>query len=387
MGDEERKVRAARRFTWIAFLIKLLFVFGPSVLILFARAPELRYLVPLVIGLVVVLGMHAWWIISYIRAVARPTNWVFDVVAAAVGLGMIWLGVVGTGIGFPFAGPAGVLLGNIVTGRRARVVAAWVAGAVVVSVVLVILVAPPLPMTPVAFNPVLVGLYLALYWTVDFERLWWLRAVINLNDSRRAAGELAVARERLRLADDLHDILGHALEVVAFKAELSGRLLDTATGHERARAEIEEVQRVARQSLREVRALVQERRPTDLATELAGARAVLDSAGIRLDLDGDPAALTATERDILGRVMREAVTNILRHSTARRCSVAIDRGPEGLRLLIRNDGVPGQPPNHTVGTGLAALHRYLAEHAGRLEAGPSRDGMFEVAALLPEATA
>src|SRR3954449_11797667 len=112
---------------------------------------------------------------------------------------------------------------------------------------------------------------------IDFERLWWLKAVTDMDDARRTAAELATVRERLRLADDLHDILGHALEVVAFKSELAARL--QGVDAERARLEMEQVQRVARESLSEVRAMVRETRGTDLVTELAGATTVLEWAG------------------------------------------------------------------------------------------------------------
>lgn len=232
-----------------------------------------------------------------------------------------------------------------------------------------------------AFRWITIGMavtYVGFMWILDVERLWWLKAVIDIDGSRRTAAELATARERLRLADDLHDILGHALEVVAFKSELAARLPDP----ERARAEMEEVQRVARESLTEVRALVRDTRSIDLVTELAGARAALDSSGIVLVVRGDPATVGPTARNVLGRVLREAMTNVLRHAQPSRCSIEIDVTGGDARLVVVNDGAP--PPDHTdLGTGLSALGRYLDEHAGRLDAGPAPDGTFRLDASLP----
>jgi two-component system sensor histidine kinase DesK len=223
-------------------------------------------------------------------------------------------------------------------------------------------------------------IYVGGMWVLDVERLWWLKAVIDLDGSRRTAAELATARERLRLADDLHDILGHALEVVAFKSELAARL--QSVDAERARAEMDEVQRVARESLSEVRALVRDTRSTDLVTELAGARAVLESAGVVLTVHGDPATAGPTARNVLGRVLREAMTNVLRHAQPSRCTITIEVDDGAARLRVDNDGaLPADDAD--VGTGLAALRRYLDEHAGRLDAGLTDEGVFRLDAVLP----
>ncbi|MDN5933402.1 MAG: histidine kinase, partial [Pseudonocardia sp.] len=274
--------------------------------------------------------------------------------------------------------------GDVVGGRRARVTAVWVAAAVVLTAALGLwvtgMVYPADPESQ-AMRWVSVAIavtYVGGLWIVDVERLWWLKAVIDIDGSRRTAAELATARERLRLADDLHDILGHALEVVAFKSELAARLPD----HERARAEMEEVQRVARQSLTEVRGLVRDARSIDLVTELDGARAVLESSGIVLVVRGDPATVGPTARNVLGRVLREAMTNVLRHAQPSRCSIEIDVTGGDARLVVVNDGaLPPERPDP--GTGLAALERYLTEHAGRLDAGLTADGTFRLDASLP----
>jgi two-component system sensor histidine kinase DesK len=239
----------------------------------------------------------------------------------------------------------------------------------------------PVPLSP-WFSAGLAAFYVGTLWVVDVERLWWLKAVTDLDDSRRTAAELATARERLRLADDLHDVLGHALEVVAFKSELATRLLTVDAA--RAGAEMEEVQRVARESLSEVRSLVRDTRSTDLVTELDGARAVLESAGVTLVVRGDPTTVGPTARNVFGRVLREAMTNVLRHAEPSHCTIEIEVADGGARLKVVNDGA--LPTDATeAGTGLAALSRYLDEHAGRLDAGLAPDGTFRLDALLPGA--
>jgi two-component system sensor histidine kinase DesK len=203
-------------------------------------------------------------------------------------------------------------------------------------------------------------------------RQWHI--ALELDQARREAAELGATRERLRFAEDLHDILGHALEVVSLKSELATRL--TAVDPDRAHAEMVEVQRLARGALREMRALARGRRPTDLQTELTGARSLLASAGIDCVVDGEPAH--GGHSELLGRVLREAVTNLLRHADTRRCWITV----RPAALTVVNDGVDaGKPPGD--GTGLTGLRRRVTEAGGELTAGPGeRPGTFTVAAVL-----
>jgi two-component system sensor histidine kinase DesK len=215
-------------------------------------------------------------------------------------------------------------------------------------------------------------------------RQW--RLALELDQARRDAAELGATRERLRFAEDLHDILGHALEVVSLKSELATRL--GPVDPDRAHAEMAEVQRLARGALKDVRDLVRGRRPIDLATELAGARTLLESAGIECVVDVEPAtepaagaalepAAGARHSELLGRVLREAVTNLLRHADTRRCWVTV----RPAALSVVNDGVTGAPPGD--GTGLAALARRVAAADGVFTAGPGeRPGTFAVSAVL-----
>lgn len=384
-GFEERRVRSARRFGRIGLattLVYLLFVPIP----VFSDAMRPGF-VPIMLTLYVAgFALHLWRIRELMRSLGRPAARWFVLAASAVGLAITVVGLGSGALGFTWSLLGGVLLGDIVGGQRARATAVWVVSAVVVTAVLGTvatgMIFPPDAESQVfrAFTVGMAVLYVGGMWVLDVERLWWLKAVIDLDGSRRTAAELATARERLRLADDLHDILGHALEVVAFKSELAARL-QTVDG-ERARAEMEEVQRVARESLSEVRALVRDTRSTDLVAELAGARAVLDSAGVALVVRGDPATLDPTARNVLGRVLREAMTNVLRHAQPSHCTITIEVDGAATRLRVDNDGA--LPPDEAdAGTGLAALRRYLGEHSGRLDAGLTPEGVFRLDAELP----
>ncbi|GAA1309809.1 histidine kinase [Pseudonocardia xinjiangensis] len=388
VGAEERKVRAARRFGRIGLLITIGYLFVVPMTIALYEWPSGGFIAALLALFVAALVLHVWRIRELTKSLGRRAPTWFMIAAAAVGLAVSLVALAGGPIGFVWSMVTGVLLGDIIGGLRARWAAAWVVSTVVAVfgfgyvIMLAVLDESLWPPSPFVFAG-LAAFFVGSMWTLDVERLWWLKAVTDLDDSRRAAAELATARERLRLADDLHDILGHALEVVAFKSELASRL--QAADPDRARAEMDEVQRVARESLTEVRALVRDARSTDLVTELAGARAVLDSAGVALVVRGDPASVGPTGRNVFGRVLREAMTNVLRHAEPSHCTIEIEVSDRQARLRVVNDGaLPGDGADP--GTGLVALGRYLHEHAGRLDAGPGPDGTFRVEAVLPGAS-
>jgi two-component system sensor histidine kinase DesK len=209
----------------------------------------------------------------------------------------------------------------------------------------------------IAFGPAMLGM------------LHGWQVAARLDDARRLAGQLAVADERLRFAADLHDIQGHHLQVIALKSELAARLADADPAP--AAAQMREVQQLAGDALRETRALVQGYRRTTLDAEIANASKVLAAAGVevRADVDADRAAsLPPAPRALLGLVVREATTNLLRHSRATRAAFVLVPDGAGARLVIDNDGVrPGAGPAEAGdGTGLASLAERLDAVGGRL---------------------
>ncbi|MFJ4931120.1 sensor histidine kinase [Streptomyces sp. NPDC088736] len=176
-----------------------------------------------------------------------------------------------------------------------------------------------------------------LTFTAAFS-VWLLDAVYALDAARETRARLAVAEERLRFGRDLHDVMGRNLAVIALKSELAVQL--ARRGRPEAVDQMTEVQRLARESQREVREVVRGYREADLAVELAGAQGVLKAAGITCEVTGSTAGLPAQVQSALAWVVREATTNVLRHGDARRCGVSL-RVTEGrVVLTVENDGVP-----------------------------------------------
>ncbi len=180
----------------------------------------------------------------------------------------------------------------------------------------------------------------------------------ELQAAQQEIRRLAVAEERARTARDLHDILGHSLTVVAVKAELAGRLLELDLA--RAATEIADVERLARQALADVRGTVGAYRGVGLATELAGARSALAAAGIVADLPKAVPQLSAEADELFGWTVREGVTNVVRHSGARRCEIRVD----GSAVEVRDDGRGPVGEPGAAGHGLVGLR----ERARRLDA-------------------
>lgn len=295
---------------------------------------------------------------------------VVGLVAAVVGFqegpyGWVWLALPGVA-----ASDALIAL----PGRRART---WLAAIVAATALPVLVTGGP----DLRWRPAL-GAAVVVWAVANLESagLWLWRRTVATEQARRDAVELAAVRERLRLTEDLHDVLGHALEVVAFKSELAARLLDRDPA--RAHAQMVEVQRLARSSVEDVRALVRARRPVDLRREVDASRTLLTSAGVECRVDDDAVdAVPPALRDVLGRVVREAVTNLLRHADATWCAVTVTGSDSDVVLEVANDGVREAAPDGE-GSGLAGMRDRLAEVGGALEVDVA-DGQFRVRASAP----
>lgn len=227
--------------------------------------------------------------------------------------------------------------------------------------------------------------YLLMLPALFIGSIWWWDVVVQLDASRRESSQLAIARERLRFAADLHDIQGHHLQVIALKAELAGRLMESQPVA--ARQQIDEAQELARTALEDTRALAHGYRHVDFADEVRNAADVLGAAGITCRVSVDDAGLAGPTQKVLGLVIREATTNILRHSEASRASFDLHHDGRWWVLDIVNDGVaPGAGPRTGDGSGLAGLRGRLVDQDGRLQAGTDGD-QFKLHATLPLATA
>jgi two-component system, NarL family, sensor histidine kinase DesK len=201
--------------------------------------------------------------------------------------------------------------------------------------------------------------------------LWGFMRILDQNrtleNTTAEMAQLAVERERLRMARDLHDILGHSLTTVTVKAELARKMI--GRDDERVAQELTDVERLSREALRDIRATVSGQRTTTLAMELAVARSVLASAGISADLPSSAESVPERWRSLFGWVIREGVTNVVRHSGATRCWIAV--GPSAVE--IADDGTTHPPPGEH-SRGLHGLRERAEAEGASMSAGPRGDG-------------
>ena len=214
--------------------------------------------------------------------------------------------------------------------------------------------------TDAAFSTALVATAMYAFFEI-------IRSNRALTEARAEVARLATETERSRIARDLHDLLGHSLTTITVKAELAKRL--ASVDPDRAAAEIGEVEALSRRSLADVRAAVASYREVTLTGELASGRELLRAAGIEADLPGSTDVVRADLHVLFGWVLREGLTNVVRHSRARRCTVRL--GTTWIEIV--DDGMGGACD--TGGAGLRGVGERVAAVGGTVEAGPAgRDG-------------
>ncbi|GAA1824603.1 sensor histidine kinase [Nesterenkonia flava] len=192
--------------------------------------------------------------------------------------------------------------------------------------------------------------------------------------TRRAEVQLRAARERDSIARDVHDVLGHSLTVLLIKAQVARRLMETDPG--RSRTELEDIESLARESLDQVRSTVTRLKAPQLPGELEVARTALEAAGVRAEIHQGE-GLDTSAGSLLAWALREAVTNVVRHSGASSCRIEVD----GKRLRVADDGVGlGQQAE---GNGLTGLRRRAEESQGRLLIGRAYPEMEGTSAERP----
>lgn len=327
---------------------------------------------PVTVGVLAVAGVLALQLGVLARRGGRPVRR-HAALAAQAALVVTSIAVVGS----PYVGLPGLLAGSVLLVLPGRV--RWpvfVAVALTVGAVQWVLSGSP--------DGIVYGIVSTVNHGLVVYGLTRLRDLVDALEAARAdVAALAVTRERLRFARDLHDLLGYGLSAITLKAELAARLATLDPG--RARDELDDVLGVVAQALGDVRTVAGHQRPLDLTAEIASVRSVLDAADIALDLRPDPfpdvSTLPTTPATVLATVLREAVTNLLRHSDATCCVISIVIGPGAVRLEIVNDGArtPSRPP----GSGLASLAARSASLGGVLSAGPDSDGGFAVRVSVP----
>ncbi|GII32093.1 sensor histidine kinase [Planotetraspora mira] len=201
--------------------------------------------------------------------------------------------------------------------------------------------------------------------------------VFQVRQAQKEVGRLAVNEERLRIARDLHDLLGHSLSLIVLKSELARRLAEQ--GSERAIQEVADIESVARQALVEVREAVTGYRRRCFSEEIDGARSALAAAGVELTVRTSGTPLPDTLDGLLGWAVRESVTNVVRHARATRCEITLTYGKAGALLEVADNGVSGP---YQPGSGLTGLMERVGAAGGSVEAEPAAAG-FRLRVVVP----
>jgi two-component system sensor histidine kinase DesK len=202
---------------------------------------------------------------------------------------------------------------------------------------------------------------------------------VKLRLAQDEVARLAATEERLRIARDLHDLLGHSLSLIVLKSELAGRLSEDSPQVHR---EIADIETVARKALTEVREAVTGYRQRSLPEELDNARTVLRAAGVAAEVRVSGTPLPELLDGLFGWSVREGVTNVVRHARATRCEIKVTFDAGHATLEIMDNGTGGDGP-YEMGSGLSGLNERVAGAGGTVEAGPARGGGHHLRVLVP----
>jgi signal transduction histidine kinase len=232
----------------------------------------------------------------------------------------------------------------------------------------------PLDITFYTVSTVLSGL-------VAFGLIWLTKLIAELDTTRTRLAALAVSEERLRFARDLHDLLGLSLSAMTLKTELTLRLVDAAPNQ--AATEITEILDLARQALSDVRSVASGYRELSLDQESESAEFVLGAADIAVRMDLRHQELPLQVGTVLAVVLREGVTNVLRHSAASQCDIVISQQADQVCLAITNDNPAADAPTGDHGSGTRNLTERVTKLGGQLRSGATDDGRYELKVNLP----
>lgn len=360
---------------WIPFFI-------PVLVDLFRSNPPLPRLVISLLGVLLFFTIYLWasWLDSRYLSSARSLSaqvpervWVVLVIliALAVALSLLNGGNGWLGLFYYISGYAG---GRLSTVRTILVVL----GLLILATVTALLANNDLSVTGQTL------LYIAVIGVIitSVGQVFVINRKLRL--AREEIARLAITAERLRIARDLHDLLGHNLSLITLKSELAGRLV--AGQPDRAALEIKDIEQVARITLQEVREAVSSYRQPTLDSEIQAAQEILTAAGIAFRFEGEaekPAGLPSPVETALSRTVREGVTNVIKHSRAGQCIIRIGRDQQTIQVEIIDDGKNSAGPNGQAGNGLRGLGERVAALEGELEAAPKSGGGFRLAVILP----
>jgi two-component system, NarL family, sensor histidine kinase DesK len=359
----ERTQGRLRRLNLVMFL-PLLAAVGALVVAVDART--WWHVIVLGLGVVAALVAFVWWAARDISRVALPC---LIVTAAVWLLGVLVVGGNSAFYGISIVGSLAIPQlprhrGAAVLGLPAYVAAVGAARLLVtqgdVSGVLIGYV-----IVPAGVTAVLTGLM--------FPNQRFYGLVTELEEARQREAELAVIRERMRFASDLHDIQGHTLHVAKLKIALAQKLVHSDA--ERAEQELREIHALVSDTITQTKELAYAQRRLNLSAELENAKNLFEAAGIRVRVDRE-AEVDARAGELLGQVLRETTTNILRHAQAEQVRITLSESG----IAIVNDGVPEASLPEL--RGLATLKERVVGNGGELTV-EQKNGRFLTAAAFP----
>jgi two-component system, NarL family, sensor histidine kinase DesK len=205
--------------------------------------------------------------------------------------------------------------------------------------------------------------------------------VVELHDARTELAQMAVAQERLRFARDLHDLLGYSLSAITLKSELTRRLVPK--NPDQAQNELVEIVNISRKALADVRAVASGYRELSLDNESQSARSLLLAADVDVTIEIKYGDLPTPVKTVLATVLREGITNVLRHSNAEHCEISMRQADGRVCLDIVNDGVHTNRAPSDGGSGIRNLAARIAALHGQLVAGVEADGRYGLHAWAP----
>ena len=308
-----------------------------------------------IIGYLVLAGFCACYLVVVARGPRATTRWLWTMAAVLFVLFLAEL---------PFAHEAAFVMCLYITALSVGGLGVRAAPIVLLLALAALLVPAAIPswhdtvahdfdnVTPIAI-PIVALVTFAVLQVVEGNRA--------LADARAELARLTAENERTRIARDLHDLLGHSLTTITVKAGLARQLGEADPA--RAFQEVAEVEALARRSLADVRAAVADYREVTLAGELATGREVLRAAGINADLPRAVDVVDPTNQELFGWVVREGLTNVVRHARASSCAVRLS----ACSIEIVDDGVGGTGMS---GSGLSGLRERVAAAGGIVDAGP-----------------
>ncbi len=376
---EAQPGQLSNKLVWLIWVVWLPFLL-PPIFTLLARKPSLPYIAAILVINLVFAGLYLWatWrngsaLAGSIKAAPLSLRARWMVIAALTILAVL-LAIVGGSSNWmsPFIFTS-AYIGGALPAKKAGLALAGLAGLTILTVRLVSVHWSDLesPLTYV----IVVGIVV-----MSFRQS--ILANRELLAAREEIAQLAVANERLRIARDLHDLLGHNLSLITLKSELASRLVKA--NPEQAAAEIADVERTARKTLQEVREAVASYRQPSLESELQAVQEILSAAWIAYQLEGRDALgeIPARVEAALSWTVREGVTNIIRHSRAKQAVIHFTRDGETAGIFITNDGA-GLPGEDEMSSGLHGLAERIAALGGQIDAGRQSDGRYRLAVSIP----